>query len=164
MSNYGIKVSKIGVDVKTAGLKDLSFASHVDFTKIRRTGELELSLPSETFGAVATQSVRTQTYNHTIGDISFFLPRITGLVAYTNADVITGASYVVNDLEESDIPVLGYGVGVGEFVDLTCSSSNLTLRVTRFNLLGSDVTFGARTATVFYTLFWNRADEEVDYL
>lgn len=43
-------------------------------------------------------------------------------------------------------------------------SDKLILRVTRENYSGSNVTFGARTATLYYTIFHNRANLEFNLL
>lgn len=168
MSNdFGIKVSKKGVDVKTATYKDLIFSSQFDSMKIKKTGSIALNLPSESFGggpAYETARMHEGIYTHSIGDIPIFLPRITGMISYIAGDVSTGASFTVNDLEEQDIPIYGYGDMVLEWADVIMKSDKLILRVTRFNLTGSNVTFSARTATLYYTIFHNRADVEFNLL
>lgn len=168
-----IKISKPGTDLSSALDKDLVYTSKFDTFKIRKTGTLTLNLPSETFGAWSPGGFTTYTqhetsYTHNIGDICFFLPRALGEVAYVGTDVINGGNYVVNDLEEDDIsrflPDYFYGISTIETVQLVISNSKLTLKVVRENYLVEDVTFGARTATVNYTIFYNRADEEFNLL
>lgn len=168
MSNdYGIKVSKSGVNVATATPKQLIFSSQFDSMKIRRTGSLSINLPSETFGGdpdYETTRVHEATYTHNIGDISMFLPRVTGMVSYLNEEVTTGGSFVVNDLEEKDVPIYGYGDMILEIADVIMKSDKLILRVTRENYTYENFTFGARTATLYYTIFYNRADIEFNLL
>ena len=160
-SNYGIKVSKSGKDVKTASPKDLIFSSKFDSMKIRKTGTLTLNLPSESFGgspAYEWQRKHESSYTHNIGDISMFFPRVIGMVAYLGANVTSGGNYIVNDLEEQDIPIYGYGIQTLEFADVIIKSDKLILRVTRENSAGIDITFGARTVTLYYTILYNRVD------
>lgn len=168
MSNdFGIKVSKKGVDVKTAGYKDLIFSSQFDGMKIKRTGSIVLSLPSETFGgspAYETDRVHEASYTHNIGDIPIFLPRITGMISYIGVDVSSGANFVVNDLEEQDIPIYGYGDPLLEWAEVIMKSDKLILRVRRYNQTGSNVNFSARTATLYYTIFHNQADVEFNLI
>jgi len=166
-SDYGIKVSKKGFDVKTASPKNLIFSSQFDSMKIRRTGSLVLTLPSDTFGGppnYETERKREVSYTHNIGDIPIFLPRIIGMVAYMEGGVISGGNYIVNDLEEQDIPIYGYGISVSEWASVIMKSDKLILRVTRENYSYENITFGARTATLYYTIFHNRADLEFNLL
>lgn len=168
MSNdYGIKVSKPGVDVNTASFKDLIYSSQFDSMKIKKTGLLDLVMASETFGGAPsyeTSRIHEATLAIDTGDIPIFLPRVSGMVAYLPADVTSGGSYNVNNLEEQDIPIYGYGDMVLEWVDVLETTTQLKLRVTRFNLTGTDITFGARTASLYYTIFHNRADMEINLL
>ena len=167
-SDYGIKVSKKGFDVKTASPKNLIFSSKFDSMKIRRTGSLVLNLPIDVFGGepnYETVRIREISYTHNIGDIPFFLPRVTGMVAYKGfSECINGGSYIVNDLEEQDIPIYGYGDTILEWVSVIMKSDKLILRVTRENYSGGFAQFGLRTATLYYTIFHNRVNLEFNLL
>lgn len=168
MSDYGIKVSKKGIDVKTATPKQLIFSSQFDGMKIRRTGTLSIDLPMEAFGGPPDYEMeRTYevAYVHNIGDIPMFLPRITGMIAYIGEGVgITGTHYTVNDLEEQDIPVYGYGDMILEWADVIMKSDRLVLRITRMNMTGENVFFNGRTVTLHYTIFHNRVDNAFNLL
>jgi hypothetical protein len=84
--------------------------------------------------------------------------------------VSSGGSYVVNDLNEIDIPINGYNNLVLEEVTLDIepnapgNRNRLVLNVIRRNDSYEEVTFCARTATVYYTIFYNRMNTEEDFL
>lgn len=161
--NFGIKISRLGVDVKTASLKELIYSSQFDTQKIKKTGTLTLDLPAETldlnFGSVSREAKVPHGCNY----IPLFLPRISGIAVYTDNQVTNGGSYTVNDLEDNDIPIYGYGGMVLELVDVLVDSTDLILRVTRESF-ANPVLFGQRTATFFYTIFHNKVDEEMNLL
>lgn len=170
-SDYGIKVSKGGVDVKTANPKDLIFSSQFDSMKIMKTGTLSLVIPYEYFGGgpdYQTYTIHTTSYTHNLGYIPFVLPRTNGEVAYSGVDVGTGGDYIVNDLEEMDIPrVLPYyfyGITTIETALLLVTNTQLILRITRENYTGDYADFRQRTATLYYTIFHNRVDETFNLL
>jgi hypothetical protein len=171
MSNYGIKVSKEGTDVKTATSKDLLISSEFDTIKIVKTGELVLSLPSET--VTGGLSERTTTVAHGFSDIPLYSPMIRGylygLDDFLGGDYITrlesGGDYIVNDLSEVRIPAGGYSPALsGEYSSVQINATNLILSVTRFEFMGFPQDFGAREATLYYTIFYNRVDEEFNLL
>lgn len=166
-SDYGIKVSKKGIDVKTASPKDLIFSSKFDSMMIKKTGSIVINLPSESFGGqpdYETERRHEGVYAHNVGDIPIFLPRISGMLSYIEGDVVSGGSFIVNDLEEQDIPIYGYDSMLLEWADVIMKSDKLILRITRYNMLGEDITFGSRTATLYYTIFHNRANLEFNLL
>jgi len=171
MSNdYGIKVSKRGVDVETATPKQLIFSSQFDTMKIRKTGTLTLNLPGETFGGepyTEFYRIHEATYMHNLGYIPIFLPRVTEMVSYLGEEVSHyRKSFIVNDLEEKDIPIYGYGLVVGEYVSVIMKSDRLILRVVRENYSYEplDVFFAGRKATLYYTIFYNKINEELDLI
>lgn len=161
--DYGIKISKKGIDVKTALPKELIYSSQFDTCKIKKTGTLILDLPSETLDVTNGSVSREAKIPHGCNYIPLFLPRISGIVAYTDNQVTNGVSYTVNDLEDNDIPIYGYGGMVLELVDVLVDSTDLILRVTRESF-ANPVLFGQRTATLFYTIFHNKVDEEMNLL
>jgi hypothetical protein len=183
MSNYGIKVSKGGIEVKTAANKDLLISSDFDTFKIQRTGSLTISIPTETLKN--TSKTYTATYSHNLGYIPFVLPSLNlgiGNPAPFNLDFTktpveyqVTTPYVFNDIEEQYIPPGPFGFGgpviVFEVANLEVSSTQLKIVVTRtssvldpFTGLYEDVKFTASTGTLYYTIFHNRADEEFNLL
>lgn len=160
MSNYGLKISKTGYDVNTALPKNLALSSQFDTLKVVRSGTLTINLPSETI--VSNTTVRTTSYSHNLGYIPLFIPLIKRVI-YAG-DLATGGSYTVNDIAEIDIPPGPYGPSIGgELIDLYVTSTSLTLSITRYSPLGSQI-YGARTATLYYTLFHNQVDSAFNLL
>ena len=161
MSDYGIKVSKEGASVKTGDAKDLTFTSQLDTFKILRTGSLSISLPEETFSS--DNVVRTTSYTHNLGYIPFFLPMVSEQIYQDHWE--TGGDYIVNDLGEIRIPAGGYSPSmVAEISTVYSSTTALTLSINRLNALSFAATFGARKATLYYTIFSNRVNEQFNLL
>jgi hypothetical protein len=167
----GIKVSKEGVDVKTAANKDLLISSEFDTFKIAKTGSLVISLSAETVNF--SEVIREATYAHGLGYVPFYGPLtrgvLYGLDEYLGGDYAgkleNGGDYILNDIEEVRIPAVGYSPAIaGESVGVFVSSTNLILRVKRFNAMPEDVKFGARKCTLYYTIFHNRVDEQFNLL
>ncbi len=179
----GIKVSKEGVDVKTAANKDLLISSEFDTFKIFRTGSLSISLPAETLKE--DSSTHTATYTHSLGYIPFVLPYLNlgignpapYVLDFTKSPVEYRVTtpYVFNDVEEEYIPPGPFGFGgptiVYEVANLEVSSTQLKIVVERvsevfdpFTGLYQDVKFTASKGTLYYTIFFNRMDEEFNLL
>jgi len=167
----GIKVSIEGVDVKTATDKELLISSQFDTAKVKVTGTLDLELPEEDVSGGFV--VHTATVAHGFSDIPLYSPttrgNLYGLDEFLGGDYIakisTGGDYIVNDISEVRIPAAAYSSAtVGEMASVFIDSTNLILQVDRFEFFGSPVTFGARKATLYYTIFYNRIDEEFDLL
>jgi hypothetical protein len=156
----GIKVSKAGVDVKTATNKELLITSQFDTLKIALTGSLSISLPSET---LTTENVtRTTNVSHNLGYVPMFQPAILGVI-YTGNNA-TGGDYVINDYGDILTPAGAYGPATqAEESNVYIDDEKLYLYVNRFVALGSE-TFGARTVTLHYTIFYNKIDETMDLL
>ena len=74
MSNWGIKISKAGKDVKTAGLEDMSFDS--GYSSLMLIDEVDI-----TFTAPENETTPsdTEVYTHNLG----FTPLTVGFVDYT---------------------------------------------------------------------------------
>jgi len=159
----GIKISKPGIDVKTASDKQLIYSSKFDTLKIKKTGTLTINLPTESFDYNTGQIRREVVTPHGFNDIPFFIPRITGFAVYVNDEVSTGGNYTVNDLEERNIPVFGYGDMILEIAEVLIDNTNLILRVDRVNMANM-MTFRARTVTLYYTIFYNRVDNTFNLL
>ncbi len=171
MSDYGIKVSKAGVNVETAANKDLLISSNLDTFKIARTGSLVISLPVDTVNA--SNVIREATYAHGLGYTPFFAPLTRGVIYgiddYFGGDyqdrLENGGDYVLNDIEEVRIPAAGYSPAIAaEMVGVFIDATNLVLRVNRFSIMPGDVIFGARKCTLYYTIFHNRVDEQFNLL
>lgn len=156
MSDYGLKVSKTGVDVKTAGYKDLAYSSKFDTFKVHSSGTLELALPSETLNM--TTSIRTFKLAHGLGYTPFFLPLARNIV-YTD-DLATGGNLIMNDQNDLPIPAGGYSPNTsGEVSRIYANNTEIVLEVSRYEFLGASQTFGARTYTCYYTIFYFDIEE-----
>ena len=170
----GIKVSKSGVDVKTAADKDLLISSQFDTFKILRTGELSLSLAEETLND--EQKSYTATYTHNLGYIPFVLPNvIVGIgnpapyvldFTLTPAEYRVTTPYIVNDINDVSLPPGPFGFGpafIYEAIELEVTTTQIKLVITRVcDSLGNDVKFTASVGTLYYTIFYNRVDETMD--
>ncbi len=170
MADFGIKISKKGVDVKSAGYKDLILSSQFDTFKVRRTGTLTLNLPQEIFPAWEqgedpsnNEITRYVSYTHNIGDIAFFYPLQPLIVAYIGVSEVTnGGSYNVADIEERDWFPSSHEPT--EEVTVLQLANEIRLQVERYHYDNFPVTFGARTVTLDYTIFHNRVDMEFNLL
>ena len=156
MSNQGIIVSKEGIDVKSADCKDLLISSQFDTFKVLKTGTLTRSSPSETVSG-GDMKRRTSSYEHDLDYIPFALPITYG----ANATGESG-TYIVNTLNDAIVPPVSFGPSMeGEFADVYLTSTHIVLAVRRLGgFMG--VSFPSTTATLYYTIFYNRMDEEVE--
>ncbi len=165
----GIKVSKEGVNVETAVNKDLLVSSQFDTLKIFRTGELVLLCPTEDVPG-NTNVYYTKTFNHNLGYIPAFLPLIYDTPApVEDGPIIVGGEYIVNDLDDTPIPVTpGWGpTFTGEFVSVLVTSTQLILSVRRFwqdFFGGPPEEWAESTATLYYTIYYNKVNEEFNLL
>lgn len=176
MSSYGLKFSKSGVNVETAENKDLLISSQFDTFKVFRTGSLSLSLPTETLRD--TQKSYTSTYTHNLGYIPFVLPNvIVGIgnpapfefdMVPTPVEYRVTTPYVINDVNDVSLPPGPFGFGptfIYEVIELEVTSTQINLVITRVcDSMGNDVKFTASVGTLYYTIFYNRVDEEMDLL
>jgi hypothetical protein len=160
MSNFGIKISKEGENVFTADLKDLEFSSALDTLKIAKTGSITVALPDET--VTSDTKVYTESYTHGLGYVPFFDPPMSR-IEIDNYD--TTDDHVCNDSLYFVPTLLGYGPSSeGESVKVYVSSTELTLEVTRTEVFGVGIDFGEHDIIFYYTIFYNRMDEEFNLL
>jgi len=159
MANFGIKISQEGINIFDASPKDISFSSQYDSLKVLRTGTLTVELPGETLEDESV--IRTDSYTHSLGYIPFFLPLAKG-VEYPEALSAT-TDFIVNDTVETDIPMGAYSPNAEtETARVYATSTTLVLEVNRSTMLiGIPTTYGARDVIVYYTIFYNRVDEEI---
>lgn len=153
MSNFVVQVAKKGKDIRTATPFDFVVNSNTPTMKIAYSGTLEVDMPNE----IINDSVesRTAQFNHDFGGAVMFVPMITGGVFL--GDLANDGDYLVNDLVSINIPPAGYGPGTaGEWIFLKSSETAFILEVRRYNFIPFDQSFGARTATLNFTLLYNR--------
>ncbi len=179
MSNFGIKVSKEGVDVKTASNKDLLISSEFDTFKVFRTGSIVLNMPNETLSE--EQKSYTATYTHNLGYVPAALPIVSisgfaGNVApidenwWETGRYKVTSPYIVNDISDIIVNPGIWGAGptfVHEGIRTEINSTQLKLIIDRVCFLGpfgGEIEFTASQATLYYTIFHNRVDEEFDLL
>jgi hypothetical protein len=161
MSNFALQVSKIGNNVLTAEPKDLAFDSRFDTLKVAHSGKLTMSLPNEVINF--SFSEYSQEYSHGFSYVPFYLPLGKEMQYLGNLE--TGGDYVVNDLLEVDIPAASYSPSsIAELHRVYVTDNILKWECLRINFFMMDIIFGARDVELYYTLFYNRIDEEVDYL
>lgn len=165
MSNIGIKVSKEGEDVLKASNKDLLISSQFDTFKIFKTGEIYIDLPEETFNTGVR--TKTATFNHNLGYPPVYTPMMRSHYAYDDDPnfLENGGNYIVNDIDGNPIPASeGWSPGFDyEASSVYIDSTKLTLEITRSAWV-FDVKFGARRATLYYTIFYNPINEEFNLL
>lgn len=160
MGNFGIKISQPSSNVFTAAPKDLSFSTQYDTLKIVKTGTITLSLPEEEIDA--DFEIRTETYTHNLGYIPLFQPLAKNVIY--PGDLDDTDDFIINNAVEEDIPAGGYSPGTAfEVATVYATSTDLILEVNRTSAI-IPITFGARDAIVYYTLFYNKLDEEFDLL
>jgi len=160
MSDFGFKISEVGVDVNAAGAKDLVVSSQFDTLKVKVSGTLTDSLPSETIAAGNNKSY-TETVAHGLTGMPFYWPEIHD--SFNNAYAGT-SDFIVNDGAFIEPPIGPYSPWTsGEWCEVFIDSTNLTLRTNRLGHPLMGTTFGAHDVIYYYTIFFNRMDEEVDY-
>lgn len=156
-----IKISKPGIDLRLATRKDMAFSIEYDTLKIYQTGEMSIDLPAEILTAEGV--IRETTLAHGLSYVPICYPMVGGM-AYTG-NLQTGGDYNINDLSEIDIPGGPYGPFDGPFEASTFfwDDEVIGLRITRGVLIGSQI-YGARNVKLFYTILYNRLDEELNLL
>ena len=156
-----IRMSKTGKSVWSGVNRDMQIDTKFNMLKIKKTGTLEIDLPSETLNS--SSSNHSVTYSHNLGYIPFFTPFIAGAL-YPDA-LDTGGDYIVNDIGENDIPAGAYSPpSASEFTYIKADTTDLTFEVRRANITPFDQVFGARKATLYYAVFYNKMNEEYNLL
>jgi len=157
MPNYGVKISKPGVSVLTGENTDLIKTSKFYTFLISRTGELVINLPAETL--TGTSKTYTATYSHNLGYVPFHQPTGEFFVDYGD-----GGDYIVNDICDQIVPAGAFGPTTeGERAIIYVTTSSLVLKIVR-NSMFFGIPFNKRKATLYYTIFSNRVNEEFDLL
>lgn len=156
-NNFVIKVSREGVPVENATVKQTAFSTEFDSLKVAYSGTLTVSLPSETI--TGTNTVRTATYGHGLGYIPIFLP----LYSTVSIDYTDPADQIYNDIVESDLLEVGSFGSAGEQANIYVDDTNFTLSVNRFDI-GVGTLFEAHDVTVYFTILYNELNEEMDLL
>jgi hypothetical protein len=176
MSNYGIKISKDGVDVRDAEPKDLLVSSEYDTFKIHHTGMIELTAPQVTIESPYEVPFYSGEYVHNLGYKPFTLPYIqTSLVTPTPVEYSSdGSTYVhtptadydLNDiasvimLEDPPTEPLIYAK---ELFRLVVTNTRIILYMGRFcRNIFNPVRFEEMRATLYFTTFYNQVDSELD--
>ncbi len=121
--------------------------SRLDTLKIFRTGTLTLSVPSD--ASVSGEKQYSTYIKHNLGYAPIYMPEAS--VGWVLSSSIP-ANFVVNDyMGFSQGPTSRPGV-----LDVYTDSTKLYLRYRRF------AAEGARTITMYYTIFYNQIGEELD--
>lgn len=169
MSNYGLKISRAGYDVKTAADKDMIVHSKYNTLKIKKTGRLTVEAPSETLtissGDDPISTNYKASYTHDLGYLPFYLPECN-MVNVRDEDA--GEIYVNDRRNETILWSYSPGYYTREYVQLYVTTTQIVLLVRRelnvclFGTCNYEV--DALTAYVDYTLFYNRVDTEFNVL
>lgn len=155
--NFVIQVSRDGVPVEHATLKQTAFSTQFDSVKVAYAGTLSLALPGETI--TGGNTVRTSTYAHGLGYVPTFLP----LFSTVPIDPAATGTVVYNDQVEADLLEVGsFGSG-GELANIYIDETNFTLEVNRFDI-GIGTTFAAHTVEVYFVILYNELNTELDLL
>lgn len=157
-SDYGLKISKSGVDVQTAVDKSLTFSTQFDTFKIALTGTLTLSLPGETLNPGGSVT-RSSTVAHGLGYAPMWGPIVE---KFDNPGYGNTTTWVLNDAVETAIPVGAYGPVGLEVAHITVNTTVLTLSVTRSNVGLGPESYGAHDVKLYYTIFHNKIEETFD--
>jgi len=159
-SPYGIKISKSGHSVYDLSGSNLVLSSVGNTLKIKVTGTITDSLPGETIPE-ETSKKYTATYAHGLTGLPMYWPDIHD--AY-NDNYDSTDDFIVNDSAKVEPPVGPYSPWTsGEWCEVYIDSTNITLVTNRASALGLALTFGEHDVIYYYTIFYNRMDEEVDY-
>lgn len=162
MSNWGIDITKEGIDVDSASPKDYSFTTRYDSFKIYETGSITLSMPSENI-AQGNETTTEETLDHDLGYIPMFSEPATNVAL----DFLSASDQIVNDLIRSSPPGGGYSPGATfELATVYVTDSQMILSVVRASGTPGvpTVSFTAHDVVYYYTIYWNQADEEFNLL
>lgn len=172
MSDYGISISKEGIDVLTANGKDLQFTSTLDQVKLFYSGELRLELPEEDLvwsSGPQTTSTHTVAYTHSLGYIPMFTPRSNSEIYRNSAgdpDPSGTDDYYINgSVTEMPRYPSGFTQPFAEYIQVYVTSTQLVIEVKRVfgGFAPGTYTFGAHDVYANIVIFINRVDEQVSF-
>lgn len=151
VSGRGVVVSPDG-NLKTSAV---SVYSGFDTFKIAKTGTLTLNVSQEDLGTDSfPESEHTDSLVHGLGYKPMYFPFVRSLGILDIA-----GSFNVNDWLGSPSYFDGSGGNLWEYVNISVTSTLLTMSVSRGNYASGSRIFPARTVTLYYTIFYNKIDE-----
>lgn len=145
-----VEVAKEGFDVNSATPKDFALNNDYMTMKVALSGTLEISLPAETI--VAGGGIAEKTYTDTVAHGLNRLPMIMPHIGLMYLDYTDTSDVILNDYRQQ----VG---GTLETAIVQITNTNLTLFISRRAVV-VDRTFQAKKVTFYYTIFYNRFDEE----
>lgn len=152
VSGSGVVVTPDG-KLKKSGL---SVYSGFDTFKIAKTGTITLEVPQEELGTDDfPESEYTESLSHGIGYRPMYFPFVRSLGILDIA-----GSFNVNDWLGSPSYFDGSGGNLWEYVNINTTNDLLVMSVSRGNYATGSRVFPARTITLYYTLFYNKIDED----
>lgn len=155
-------IAKDGHNVLNAEPKDMILTSQADSLKILATGSLSISLPNETL--TSQTKTYTASYTHSLGYIPFFFPHAINTL---NQDEPTDSNveFNINESNQVALPAGAFSPALAaEFADIYTTTTELVLRITRYEEAGSPADFGAHNATLNFTLFYNKINETFNFI
>lgn len=159
---YDVAISKPGKDVLTCPPYDLAFSAQFDTFKVLTSQSLSISLPNETL--TDTVKTYTATYSHNLGYPPVFLPQVIE-VLNQNEPTNSTATWDVNNESLVLLPGGGFSPALaGESASIYVTTTQIVFEVTRFEFAVSPADFGAHTAQVDVTLFYNQINETVSFI
>ena len=184
MSDYGIKITKEGSDVATAGYNELEMTSQVDTMKIFGTDTLTITFPVETwyhaddypgdpgdndYESGVWDDLQEDSYAHSLGYVPVYSPGIFDSTVWWYYVDSPSSPFSLNEISDFLVPQVGpWGIGglSTQVVGVVADTSNIYLRVRRISwpMSGFPIEQTADTYTVNIVVYYNDATTEFDYL
>jgi len=154
-------LGKGDVDVRTSFPYDNAMDSRFDTLKIFKTGTLELKAPAKTFAVSEAYQTYTAEIEHNLGYAPVFLPEAG--VGWALDSSLDDDSFIVND-NLGRLPADYAGINSAPILDVWVDDTKLYMRLWRFANDWSTRAYSEITITLYYTIFYNKINEEFDLL
>lgn len=168
MSDYGIRISKEGKDVKTCEDRDLILSSEFDTPKIGMTGRLTLTYPDWSYNYTGSPISRTDStyFEHNLGYVPLYFPRCVDESAPSS--VLGSGTLYINEQVQGG-PLVNYSPPswLRGLVNVYATSTRLYIEVVReFNYAteNDSGTWYGGTVYMDYTIFRNSLSDEFNLL
>lgn len=173
MKVYGIAITKDGVDADFAQPKDYVFTTQFDTYKLKETATITLNIPAESLTTTVSDSASSeyeQAYEHGLDYVPVVSPSVRLLYIYDQPspvnvnEIVNGGGYPPPGAFDVFPPNEGVYIGT--------DSTSVYLKVVRWSPFFYDpvtpannvTNFDAKTVNVNVNIFYNRVDQQVDYL
>lgn len=168
MDNVGIKMSPDNKNVYSSSLNNLSITTGNDSLKIYKTGTATINLVANTVAAESSEVRDFLIYTHNLGYVPLFLPQASDILG-GNPGLTMDFEWVTVDEVLNEYSGISNPSAAGpsifhELLTVYATDTELRLSVEQINNFGDPFVWDEYNITVYYTIFYNRADAEFDLL